>query len=146
MANRDVALGLSGVVVGVLLGAGTIHYSQEASVTRRTEVAAFYNVDTSDTADKKARPISDQVEEDTMRANNNRLLKEKNERERMENESAPEAPHAAPDNNCDTSLNVRARMLLALQTMVPQDVESQLLVEPLKIVLDNIVKDYCGTV
>lgn len=44
MANRDVALGLCGVVVGVLLGAGSVLYTQDATLdASSTDVASAFD-------------------------------------------------------------------------------------------------------
>jgi len=44
MANRDVALGLTGVVVGVLLGAGSVLYTEDATLgASSTDVASAFD-------------------------------------------------------------------------------------------------------
>ncbi|MBI3332224.1 hypothetical protein HYZ99_04715 [Candidatus Peregrinibacteria bacterium] len=51
MANRDVALGLCGVVVGVLLGAGSVLYTEDATLgAASTDVAAYFDLDRGDRA------------------------------------------------------------------------------------------------
>lgn len=44
MANRDVALGLSGIVVGILLGAGSVLYTQDATLgASSTDLASAFD-------------------------------------------------------------------------------------------------------
>ena len=52
MANRDVALGLCGVVVGVLLGAGSVLYTQGSTASVSGTDVAYVNISHADRANQ----------------------------------------------------------------------------------------------
>ncbi|MBI3332223.1 hypothetical protein HYZ99_04710 [Candidatus Peregrinibacteria bacterium] len=145
MANRDVALGLCGVVVGVMLGAGSMLYAQEATLSASStdEVAAVYF----DVPEEPptARDIDRiRVDEETSRSHAEmRRLNRPNMNATEPHESAP----VLPDDACDVAKNLSARMTLAIDTVIPRQEDNNytIISSNLKVVLRNIVTDYCGS-
>ena len=146
MANRDVALGISGVVVGVLLGAGSVHFTQEASLSASSvdEVAAVYfDLDESDGEKVSARNVQRrEMEEQTKE---NARAQRKAARAKNQGEETHDSAPAQPSDACDIARNMTQRTWLAIDSIFPAEQEFQKFTDPLRIVLGNIEKDYCGT-
>lgn len=145
MANRDVALGLSGVVVGVLLGAGSVHFTQEASLSASSvdEVAAYFDVEVEDAEEASARNVQRRDMEEQAE-DNARMLRKARKAKNQKSETHDSAP-VQPSDACDIAKNLTQRMGLALQTVIPAQQEFEKFTNPLQVVLDNIEKDYCGS-
>lgn len=145
MANRDVALGLCGGVVGVLLGTGSVLFAQEVSLSASAvdQVAAVYlDLNTADTEDAKARNVQRRVLEKQAEDNARAMRKAARAKEQ---EGTHESAPAQPASSCDVARNLTQRMGLAIQTAIPVQQEFERFTDPLYVVLDNIEKDYCDS-
>ena len=143
MANRDVGISICGVVVGVMLGAGSVLYTQDAPLhASATQVAAYFgNVDT-DAA--RARNVEaaqeEQAQADALR-----------EKAATVKEVAPAEHKAAPAldlSACGVAKAIAARLNAAVDAVIPvqQDrANGAAQSSALHAIAANVVTDYCGT-
>ena len=139
MANRDVGVSICGVVVGVMLGAGSVLYTQDAALGSLTDVA--YRGDDSISAeeayDLKARDVrTPRLLQDKKRAVNT----DAGWPTPFQGESVEETHSAAPSNSaCDVAKANAARV----GSKIPNNQDE--VYGNLRKTLDQLVLDYCGS-
>ena len=138
MANRDIGISICGVVVGVMLGAGSVLYTQDAALGSVTDVA-YRGGDDSISAEErnelKARYAVPRAKE---QARDREVLKDARWPTPFQGDSVEETHSAAPSNSaCDVAKAIAARLKIPAQQ---DQVYGRLRFER-----DSAVTDYCGS-
>lgn len=119
MANRDVGISVCGVVVGVMLGAGSVLYTQDASLNAAAssdEVAAYWNLD--EARDSNARNIEKRTREQV----GARKLELKDAPVYEQAKPAADEQDAAPAaTDCGIASAILDRMDSAIRSTVPAE-------------------------
>ena len=140
MANRDIGISICGVVVGVMLGAGSVLYTQDAALGSVTDVA-YRGGDDSISAEErnelKARYAVPRAKE---QARDREVLKDARWPTPFQGES-DETHSAAPSSSsaCDVAKANAARV----GNQIPNNQDE--VYGNLRKTLDTLVLDYCGS-
>ncbi len=140
MAHRDVGVSICGVVVGVMLGAGSILYAQDSVLSGTSSDLAYRGQDTEGAEEFRARNIERIQREDSEAA-------ARAARRARSSETHEAAPFVAPVemSECDVTADIITRMALARSFIIPNDQRYSELNNQLAAVEAQIYEDYCGS-
>ena len=127
MANRDVGVSICGVVVGVMLGAGSVLYAQDATLSANSSDVAYRGQDIEGAELYKARNVERLKLEDVRNdAGQNAHRLERKTGEDTTHESAP----AVDVSTCGVATAIVARLSNVVTSIIPAQQEFEKFLNP----------------
>lgn len=138
MANRDVGVSICGVVVGVMLGAGSVLYAQDATLSATSSDVAFRGINF-DASDYDARSVADRKQGDA--------VEHANRPERKANDSSSHTAAPVDLSTCGVARAIAARFEMAIKSTIPNEQSDRNLQNRNSLlgVSSAVVSDYCGS-
>ncbi|HLD71378.1 MAG TPA: hypothetical protein VI873_02060 [Candidatus Peribacteraceae bacterium] len=142
MANRDVGVSICGVVVGVMLGAGSVLYAQDATLSANSSDVAYRGQDIEGAELYKARNVERLKLEDVRNdAGQNAHRLERKTGEDTTHESAP----AVDVSTCGVATAIVARLGNVVTSTIPAQQAFEKFRKPIMSALSAVQSDYCGS-
>ncbi|MEK7590671.1 MAG: hypothetical protein AAB489_00480 [Patescibacteria group bacterium] len=141
MANRDVGVSICGVVVGVMLGAGSVLYAQDATLSATSSDVAYRGVNF-DARDYNARNVEAKQRAAASDINDKASRPVKRKSEEPSHEAAPVDLSA-----CGVARAIVARMSDAINSTIPNEQTNNYSAMRIALgtVLSAVETDYCGS-
>ena len=142
MANRDVGVSICGVVVGVMLGAGSVLYAQDATLSANSSDVAYRGQDIEGAELYKARNVERLKLEDVRNdAGQNAHRLERKTGEDTTHESAP----AVDVSTCGVATAIVTRLGNVVTSTIPAQQAFEKFRKPIMSALSAVQSDYCGS-
>lgn len=148
MANRDVGVSICGVVVGVMLGAGSVLYAQDATLSANSSDVAYRGQTVRD--NRFIGDADDYKSRNTRQTEYERkVAADKKNAQRLDRDTDEGDSHqAAPEvdvSTCGVAAAIVARLSNVVTSIIPAQQEYEKFLKPIKSALGAVETDYCGS-